>query len=51
MIQPTTLRLESNRGQQNCTYFNRNPFQLALMLQLQMKLKLAILVLEVHNPH
>jgi hypothetical protein len=48
MIQPATLRLESNGGQQNSTYFNRDALQLVLMLQLLM-LKLLMLVLEHHN--
>jgi len=52
MIQPATLRLESNGGQQNTTYFNRDDLQIALMLQLQMLMvKLVILVLGIHNCH
>jgi len=52
MIQPATLRLESNGGQKNTTYFNRDGLQIALMLQLQMVMvKFVILVLEIHNCH
>ena len=52
MIQPAILRLESNGGQQNTTYFKRDDLQIALMLQLQMLMvKLVILVLETHNCH
>jgi hypothetical protein len=36
MIQPVTLRLESNGGQENTTYFNREDLQIAMMLQLRM---------------
>jgi hypothetical protein len=52
MVQPATLRLESNGGQENTTYFNRDDVQIALMLQLQkLMAKLVILVLEIHNCH
>ena len=46
MIQPATLRLESNWGQENTTYFNCDDLQIALIVQLQMlTVKLAILIL------
>jgi len=35
MIQPATLRLESNVGKQNATYLKRDAVQLVSMLQLQ----------------
>jgi hypothetical protein len=52
MIQPATLRLESNGGQRNTTYFNRDAMQIVLTWQVQMlMLKLVILFLEVHSQH
>jgi len=52
MIQPATLKLESNGEQEKATYFNRDDLQIALMLQLQMLMvKLVVLLLEIHNCH
>jgi hypothetical protein len=52
MIQPATLRLENNGGQQTTNYFKRDDLQIALMLQLQtLMVKLVILVLEIHICH
>jgi len=50
MIQPATLRLESNGGQENTVYFKSRPLRLVLMLQLLLlKSKCGIQVLEVHK--
>jgi hypothetical protein len=43
MIQPATLRLESNGGQQNSTYFAGDAFHLVLTLQVE----LMVLMLQV----
>jgi hypothetical protein len=52
MVQPATLRLESNGGQESTTYFSREDVQIALMLQLRMVMvQLAILDLEIHSCH
>jgi hypothetical protein len=52
MIQPATLKLESNVGQQNTTYLNRDTLKLVSMLQLQTLVsKIEILILGVHKQH
>ena len=52
MIQPATLRLESNVEQQNTTYLNVEALQMVSMLQLQMLVsKLVILILGVYKQH
>ena len=52
MIQPATLRLESNVEQQNTTYLNVEALQMVSMLQLQMLVsKLVILTLGVYKQH